>query len=306
MVRMPVGYRSRTQAFTLIELLVVIAIIAVLVGLLLPAVQKVREAAARIQCTNNVKQFGLAMHIYQTARGGKLPAYEGASALQSPFIAFLPGIEQETVYKTIAGGTGVGTNMDRHIVTYQCPSDRTYVQGGLAAPATIKGMGLTSYSANYQVFGNPVFGTFSNPTITTTFAHGTSFTVIIADKFAQCNSTAGTNPPVGTTPNSGNVWGWSRQLFPTTSTTAYNMDYTPAFGFTSTSGTMAAAYLPANQVALDKPFAADCGLASSPHTGGIIVGMGDGSARAIAPETFGTVIWWQLLEAGSSVTPADF
>lgn len=175
------------RGFTLIELLVVIAIIAVLVGLLMTAVQKVRDAANRAKCANNAKQVLIATHSYASNNNSTLPSLQvqigGKGYTYFRFI--LPYLEMDrTEYDTEIHKRG--------LTILNCPSDRSSV-----SRICPHGFGLSSYAPNYQLFATGSGLGYSSKYRLHNIPDGNSNTIFITERFAL---------PNGIDSNAENVW----------------------------------------------------------------------------------------------------
>jgi prepilin-type N-terminal cleavage/methylation domain-containing protein len=316
--------RTRRFAFTLIELLVVIAIIGVLIGLLLPAVQKVREAAARIKCGNNLKQIGLAVHNYADANGKVPNAWlqqwngNGGNAPNRDVTTFwhliLPYIEQDPLYRlgtrdnpqivndSMRLWCGLPAFGSTSVPVYVCPSDPgplyasdppfdiSYAFNHQTNPKTQPA--LSNYAANVMVFDPSI-----NRTLVTSMPDGLSNTVAVAHRMRWCDASV-----VWGGPNQGAYTGWAIHQFQTGNTR--DSGY---FGMPTYAALRDGTYKPRqNEFGVPSqrmdfwessavPFYANppagyCQphVPTSPHTGAMVCGLGDGSVRTVTTSISGT------------------
>jgi prepilin-type N-terminal cleavage/methylation domain-containing protein len=271
----------RRSGFTLIELLVVIAIIAILIALLVPAVQKVREAAARTQCTNNLKQQALALHGYNDAFK-KLPALVAPDPqfhITVFFFSLLPNLEQQTIVN-LSQGSAIGcwdkTVAIKNLEVFNCPSDPTNNN----TPVTVAASATTQYPGQYATCSYaPVWQMFGSDKAPTTI------TKTSAAYYEKSRFTVGTIPD-GSSNQVAIVERYSLLALPTPANSHYNCTFHVAsqadsagavYGYPITADIKSGLYLPQINVAVS---AAD---ARAPNTGHpiMIVAMMDGSARGV-------------------------
>ena len=287
---------ERRPALTLVELLVVIGIIAILIGLLLAAVQKVREAASRLESTNNLKQIGLAVQNFASDHDSRLPNIDGtagsANENHSLLVALLPYVDQNALSNAAQNAVPVFNpeGLPEIVKTYISPADptpRNYL------------VFLSSYAANALVFSG-------SPRFPTAYPDGASNTIAFAEHYAKCRDYGGAYfyyqykaEGVGfhraTFADGGpDVCHWNNDhdVYPVSS---------GAPPVTISDGAQGITF----QVA---PAWTSCTLAEAqtPHWSGMLVSLGDASVRTLAPGMSEVAYWGAVTPAGGEVPGGDW
>ena len=309
--------RTTRGGFTLIELLVVIAIIAILIGLLLPAVQKVREAAARLQSMNNFKQFGIATHNYHDAVGHMPPAFVEFGLAKgykdgSWLVHILPYVEQDNLKRLVDNNTN--SNSQYYSITYNQSPPKIFVnptdpsQHNGMYDDTASGWGVyavTGYVSNYEAMGG-ILGNSRNldtKKTVTAISDGTSNTVFYTTRTAVCQR----QPSVYRPSHNGPFY----NIAPYANASSW-YEWMPVVNYwlngASSTGylTGAATKFQVNPTWAGTAATCDFRLATQMGSGGILVGLGDGSVRTVSPGVSGATWWAAMTPTGGEVLGNDW
>jgi prepilin-type N-terminal cleavage/methylation domain-containing protein len=302
----------RRRGFTLIELLVVIAIIAILIGLLLPAVQKVRDAAARTQCMNNMKQFGLAAHNYVDANKQLPPAFVeyGGSGWKdgSWVVQILPYVEQDNLKRVVDNSTA--TSDQYYAITYNQSPPKIFINP--TDPSNNNGAyndngwgiySVTGYVANYLATGGVYNAQKMKMHDLTQVSDGTSNTILYTERLTVCLANPQAFRPtysgdyynIAPYANAGSWYQWMPVI-----------NYWPSGASSAGYITGAATRPQFNPTWNSRSAQCDYRLASAPRSAGIMVCMGDGSIRMVASSISGDTWWAAMTPDGGEVLGSDW
>jgi prepilin-type N-terminal cleavage/methylation domain-containing protein len=289
-------FQSRTASgFTAIEVTIVIAILAVLLGLLLLAVQMARESANRHDCENNLRQLGQACHQYHSTHGlfppgiGYYPP-QPQKPFGNAFLHLLPYLGQGNLYQ-ISYHWDDPQLYAQPLAVLSCPSDPTL--GEPVKDNLGRAFAGSSYAYNAQVFCQVnSFGVLvhvqGEPRLPGSFPDGTSNTLLFAEKYARC-----TNEMY---PYGGTGWAYSQ-----TGTLAVPL--LPAFAFSWNENSIG----PPSRLQY-QPDPGDCDptRASTAHAGGMLVCLADGGVRQLAPSVSGATLWALCTPRGGDTPGPDW
>ena len=286
-------------ALTYIEVLVLLGIIAILVGLLIPAIQATRQVAIRMQCTNKLKQMALALQNFAADYDGRLPVIDGVARNASPgnsvHEALMPYVDGGVSYLSYFQNPQAGQVLPV-IKVFLCPADPTI-------PDITTFNSITSYAANAQVF-------WGNPNVARTIRDGTSNTISFGEHYAYNCSPRNSTMQVSFVLSQTEFFAFApaahRATFADGGPILNRQNFSDLYPVTSGSPPISMNNLSSSVTFQVMPQQCFSGIAQTGHASGMQVALFDASVRTIAQGITPTTYWAAITPSGGEIPGSDW